>query len=384
MVEADTSSFPGQGGCRGCRVGSASLIGLFALWLALAPRCAAAVQPVAYAGEADADTTFLEIGVLDGDRARIFGQIEDVDVDSDGNIVVLDRRSYAVSWFAADGRFLGVVGREGGGPEEFRGPEGMAIGPNNDVYVLDAPERRVLVFALSDDGPVAVRTLSVVPVFAGDICIRDRGSDARIVLLGRAPPATAVSPLVHVFSLDGDRVSSFGLPVQEPLDATLPAVMRRTLEHSNNRGHLSCASSRVAITSERLGIVRAYSALGDLDRQVRLDDFAPVGWTIEGRRVRMGMDPDLGRANTISAVAALSDEAVLLTLHEASSTEWSGRHSLIVANLENGEQSASHPKGLIATKVVRGRLYGYVNDPFPRVVVRSIPAWLSAAASDAR
>ena len=96
------------------------------------------------------------------------------------------------------------------------------------------------------------------------------------------------------------------------------------------------------------------------------------------------MDPKLGRANTISAVAALSDETVLLTLHEASSTDWSGRHSLIVVNLENGEHSASHPEGLIATKVVDGRLYGYVNDPFPRVVVRNVPAWLSAAVSEAR
>ena len=362
-----------------------SMIRLLALWLALAPGRTVAVQ-AAYEGETDADTTFLEIGVLDGDRNRIFGQIEDVDVDSDGNIVVLDRRSYAVSWFASDGRFLGVVGREGSGPEEFggSGPEGMAVGPNNLVYVLDAPERRVLVFALSGNGPVAVRTLSVVPVFAGDICIRGRGSDAQIVLLGQVPHATATSPLVHVFSLDGARVSSFGPAVQELLDATLPAAMWRTLEHINNRGHLSCASSRVAITSERLGIVRAYSALGDIDRQVRLDNFAPVKWTIEGRGVRMGMDPDLGRANTISAVAALSDETVLLTLHEASSTDWLGRLSLIVANLENGEHSASHPEGLIATKVVGGRLYGYVNDPFPRVVVRSVPAWLSTAASEAR
>lgn len=360
------------------------MIRLFALLLALVPGRAVAFQAAGHEGETDADTTFLEIGVLDGDRARTFGLIEDVDVDSDGNIVVLDRRSYTVSWFSPDGRFLGVVGREGGGPEEFREPEGMAIGPNDHVYVLDAPERRVLVFALSDDRPGAVRTLSVVPVFAADICIRGRGSDAQVVLLGQVPPVTRASPLVHVFSLDGDRVSSFGPPAQEPLDPTLPVAMRSTLEHINNRGHLSCASTRVAITSERLGVVRAYSALGDLERQIRVDDFVPVKWTIEGRRVRMGMDPEMDRANTIRAVAALSDEAVLLTLHEASSTDWSGRHSLIVANLENGKHSASHPAGLIATKIAGGRLYGYVNDPFPRVVVRTVPAWLSAAASEAR
>ena len=154
------------------------MIRLLALWLALFPGRAVAVQAT-HQGQTGADTTFLEIGVLDGDRNYIFGQIEDVDVDSDGNIVVLDRRSYTVSWFASDGRFLGVVGREGDGPAEFRGPEGMAVGPNNHIYVLDAPNRRVLVFVLSDDGPVAARALSVVPVFASDICIRGRGSDVQ-------------------------------------------------------------------------------------------------------------------------------------------------------------------------------------------------------------
>lgn len=340
---------------------------------------------VAQEVEADPDTVYLEIGVLQGDATRVFGQIADVDVDSHGNIVVLDRQNYAVSWFSSEGRFLGAVGRDGDGPEEFRGPEGMAVGPSDHVYVLDAPLRRIQVFALSKHGPASVRFFPV-PIFAGDICIRGHDSDATIVLLGQAPPVTRTSPLVHILSLDGNKLSSFGLPLQESTDPSLPEAMRRTLEQSNNRGDLSCAPNRVTITSERLGIVQSYSVLGDLAERIQLDDFVPVKWKIEGRRVQMAMDSEFSRANTIRAIATLSDDAVLITIHEASSTSgaastgWRSRHSLIVANLKNGEHSPSYPEDLIVTKVVGDRLYGYANDPFPRVIVRSAPAWFLAHA----
>lgn len=357
---------------KGPTVGALMAIRLFTLWLALVSGRPVATQVVAQEVEAGSDTVYLEIGVLQGDDTRVFGKIADVDVDSQGNIVVLDRQNYAVSWFASDGRFLGVVGRDGDGPEEFRGPEGVAVGPSDHVYVLDAPLRRVQVFALSDHGPAIVRVFRV-SVFASDICIRGHDSDAAIVLLGQVPPVTRTSPLVHMLSLDGDKTSSFGLPLTL-IDPSLSGAMRRMLEQSNNRGDLSCAPNRVTITSGRLGIVRSYSVLCDLARRIQLDDFAPVKWTIEGRRVQMGMDPEFGRASTINAVATLSDDAVLVTLHEAS-TDWSSRHSLIVANLKNGEHSPSHPMDLIATKVVGDRLYGYANDPFPRVIVRSVPAW---------
>lgn len=364
----------------GLLLGSARAVRLLTLWLALVFGWPVATKIVAQEVEAGPDAVNLEIGVLQGDATRVFGQIADVDVDSHGNIVVLDRQNYAVSWFASDGRFLGVVGRSGDGPEEFRGPEGIAVGPSGHVYVLDAPVRRVQVFALSDDGPGSVRFFPV-SVFASDICIRGHDSDATIVLLGQVPPVTGTSPLVHILSLDGDKLSSFGLPLQESIDPPLSGAMRRILEQSNNRGNLSCAPNRVTITSERLGIVRSYSVLGNLAGRIQLDDFAPVKWTIEGRRVQMGMDPEFGRANTISAIATLSDDNILITLHEASSTEWSSRHSLIVANLKNGEHSPSYPGDLIATKVVGDRLYGYANDPFPKVIVRSAPAWLSAPIS---
>ncbi len=50
------------------------------------------------------DTLVLEIGVVHGDPNQIFGRISDVVVDDQGNILVLDEQSYAVSWFSPDGQ----------------------------------------------------------------------------------------------------------------------------------------------------------------------------------------------------------------------------------------------------------------------------------------
>lgn len=321
----------------------------------------------------------MEIGVIQGDHSRMFGRIDDVDVDSKGNIVVLDGQSYSVSWFSPDGRYLGIAGRQGEGPAEFQGPEGLAVGPDNLVYVLDAPMRTVHVFGLSSsDGPRHVRTISV-DVFASDICIAGDEFDSRIVLLGQAPPVTRTTPLVHVLSLDGDELSSFGLPLDGVTDVA-PPVLRRTIAHGNNRGDLSYTTDRVTITSGQLGIVRSYSLTGELVWITEIEDFAPVRWVVDNNRVSMGMDPKLGRTNSVSAIATMAPRSVVLTIHEASATNWSGQHLLMAADLETGETSSSRAEGLVATSIVDGRLYGYANTPYPRVIVRGLPGWLLALA----
>ena len=318
----------------------------------------------------------LEIGVLMGDRSRMFGRINQLAVDSNGNIVVLDSQNYSVSWFAPDGRHIAATGRQGGGPAEFRGPVSIAVGPDDSVFVLDAPTRRMIVFALSSGEPTILRTIQI-PVFAGDICITSGGSDARIVLLGQVPPVTSESLLIHVLSLDGNLMASFGSPLGDASSVESP-VLQRTIAFRNNRGHLACTSKHVSITSERLGVVRAYSLAGEPIQTIEIDDFAPVQWIVDGTMVSMGMDPKLGRANTITAIAPLGPASVVLTVHEASATDWDGHYTLLTADLETGETSSPHAEGLIAAKIVDDRIYGYVNNPFPKVVVRNLPQWMPA------
>lgn len=136
----------------------------------------------------------------------------------------------------------------------------------------------------------------------------------------------------------------------------------------------------MTITSGQLGIVRSYSLTGELVWITEIEDFAPVRWVVDNNRVSMGMDPKLGRTNFVSAVAAMAPGSVVLTIHEASATNWSGQHLLMAADLETGETSSSRAEGLVATRIVDGRLYGYANMPYPRVIVRGLPGWLLALA----
>ena len=62
----------------------------------------------------------LEIGTLHADTSTDFGTVVGGARFSDGSIVIADAESRQLRYFDASGRFLLAVGREGGGPGEFR------------------------------------------------------------------------------------------------------------------------------------------------------------------------------------------------------------------------------------------------------------------------
>jgi len=55
----------------------------------------------------------LQIGVSKGDENYIFGFINDVEIDSTGNIYVLDSKMSRVVKFAKDGKFICKFGKKG-------------------------------------------------------------------------------------------------------------------------------------------------------------------------------------------------------------------------------------------------------------------------------
>ena len=79
-------------------------------------------------------TKLWEVGA-DADSEVIFGVISGIDVDTSGNVYVVDRQLTMVSRFSPEGEYLGPLGREGDGPGEYRrignifasGPEEMAV-----------------------------------------------------------------------------------------------------------------------------------------------------------------------------------------------------------------------------------------------------------------
>ncbi len=98
-------------------------------------------------GEAWRAVEEVRIGSADAtDPVVLFADVWDVTVDALGRIYVLDRQPKEVRVFDRGGRHVRTLGREGGGPGEFRNPIGLAWGPEGNLWVTDTGNARYEVF----------------------------------------------------------------------------------------------------------------------------------------------------------------------------------------------------------------------------------------------
>jgi len=96
------------------------------------------------------DTAYLEpevsIGMMEGPDEYLIGSPRAIAVGKDGTIFLLDRQVPVVRAYAPDGTHLRDIGREGGGPGEYRRPDGMTTLPDGRVLVRDPGNARIAVF----------------------------------------------------------------------------------------------------------------------------------------------------------------------------------------------------------------------------------------------
>ena len=88
----------------------------------------------------------LVLGRDESDPNQVFYRLRDVDVDSDGNLWVLDGGNHRIQVFDREGRFVRSLGREGQGPGELESPGGLAI--VGDRLVVRAARLRLILFDL--------------------------------------------------------------------------------------------------------------------------------------------------------------------------------------------------------------------------------------------
>jgi hypothetical protein len=77
------------------------------------------------------------IGVEFGDSLYMFGAIEGLMYDSNGNIAVLDMSVGNIRIFSSDGECIRTIGRRGNAPGEFQRPLGMILLGNGQLAVMD-------------------------------------------------------------------------------------------------------------------------------------------------------------------------------------------------------------------------------------------------------
>ena len=99
----------------------------------------ALAAPAVHAQRADTVRLALLWSVVEGEHATAdsLGVLTGIAMDANGTVYVSDGEENKLWVFDARGRSVRGIGRRGQGPGEFQTPTGIAIGPDNMLYVRD-------------------------------------------------------------------------------------------------------------------------------------------------------------------------------------------------------------------------------------------------------
>lgn len=94
----------------------------------------------------DRPADVFRIGAMDGADWEMFAGIRAAAFDADDNLYLLDGDNVRVLVFDARGRFVRQFGSRGGGPGEFQFPMGLAVLSDGSIAVSDLANRAYIVF----------------------------------------------------------------------------------------------------------------------------------------------------------------------------------------------------------------------------------------------
>jgi hypothetical protein len=97
----------------------------------------------------------LSIGVFEGEDHYMLGQVRSLAVADDGSIYVMDQQVPALRKYAPDGAYVATFGREGGGPGEYKGPDGGLVALGDGRVVLRDPGNARLQVYSANGEPLA-------------------------------------------------------------------------------------------------------------------------------------------------------------------------------------------------------------------------------------
>ncbi len=166
----------------------------------------------------------------------LFGEISDMDVNSKGEIFVVDSRIKSVYMFTEEGSKIRDIGRSGMGPGEFSGPVSVHVAKGDSLYVFDRIVNRVSVF--DPETIVVLRTFSVPGSFSMGLPSSLLGSSERGILF------KYITPFVDPRQSDPkapryDKIYSLDFQGNNPDDPVLRVLARDFITTTSAGGGIS-------------------------------------------------------------------------------------------------------------------------------------------------
>lgn len=85
-----------------------------------------------------------QIGTEAGDSTQVFGPIQDVGIDTSGNIYILE--PWGIKKYSPTGEYLSVFSKKGAGPGELNVPRFIFINRANNLFVYEINGMRISIF----------------------------------------------------------------------------------------------------------------------------------------------------------------------------------------------------------------------------------------------
>ena len=117
------------------------------------------------------------------DENYLFYGVRDIQVDTDGNIYVLDSGNYRLQVFNKNGNYIRTIGKRGQGPGEFNTPRCLRLDDKTgNIYVVDNMLRKIIIF--DKEGKYIDKDIHLVEILS-DFCLdSERGILGKFILPG--------------------------------------------------------------------------------------------------------------------------------------------------------------------------------------------------------
>ena len=321
----------------------------------------------ALAGILQSATEALAVGALEGDGYEVVGQIVDIEVDSDGNMYVLDSEFSEVRVYSPEGAFLYAIGGPGEGPGDFSSPRHLEVSPSGSIVVADRT-REISVFEIAGETYRLAETVPL-PFAPNGMCLGGG-------MLHVQGYATGESGIIFRFSLSGEALGSFGAGYESSSVAVSTYL---------NIGRVVCMErpETVMYFPQFLPAISGYSYTGEMLWQARLSEFESLEFVQDGSAASsnaftshdqiVGAVP-LPEGHAIVQIASFTGES-LRSVEGERYTEL--RTYLMSAQAGKAIYAGSTLPQIYA--VTDEHLYTARNYPFPQLIVYRLPGRMTGS-----